>query len=141
IGYVSQFFSVIPRISAADVVAEPLLALGIDRGVARRRARELLERLEVAPVLWEGYPATFSGGERQRVNLARALIAPRELLLLDQPTSSLDPERARLVVDLLAERKRTGTGMIAVFHDLVSPALIDRAYDMEPRGHDREEQR
>jgi len=131
IGYVSQFFAVIPRVSAVGVVAEPLLTLGIEAGRARRQAREMLERLEVAPALWEGYPSTFSGGERQRVNLARALVAPRELLLLDEPTSSLDPGRARLVCELLAERKRAGTGMIAVFHDLVTPALIDHVYEME----------
>ena len=131
VGYVSQFFSVIPRVTAVDVVAEPLRTLGTEGDRARRGAREMLERLEVSPALWDCYPSTFSGGERQRVNLARALIAPRELLLLDEPTASLDPARARIVFELLDERKRAGTTMIAVLHDPAVPALFDRTYEME----------
>jgi alpha-D-ribose 1-methylphosphonate 5-triphosphate synthase subunit PhnL len=135
IGYVSQFFSAIPRVTAVDVVAEPLVARGVGRDRARRHARELLERLDVAPALWDGYPSTFSGGERQRVNLARALIAPRDLLLLDEPTASLDPARRQIVFDLLAERKEAGTAMIAVLHVPAVPGLFECVYDMpEERG-------
>jgi alpha-D-ribose 1-methylphosphonate 5-triphosphate synthase subunit PhnL len=130
IGYVSQFFSAIPRVTAVDVVAEPLVARGVGRDRARRHARELLERLDVAPALWDGYPSTFSGGERQRVNLARALIAPRDLLLLDEPTASLDPARRQIVFDLLAERKEAGTAVIAVLHVPAVPGLFERVYDM-----------
>lgn len=135
IGYVSQFFSTIPRVTAVDVVAEPLLSRGVSRDRARRHARDLLERLDVAPALWDGYPSTFSGGERQRVNLARALIAPRDLLLLDEPTASLDRERGGIVFDLLAERKQAGTAMIAVLHVPAVSDLFDGVYDMpEERG-------
>lgn len=126
VGHVSQFFSAIPRLTAVTVVAEPLLELGIDREVATRRAQEMLERLDIPPALWECYPSTFSGGERQRVNLARTLVAPRALILLDEPTASLDPARRGLVLSLLEELKRQGTAMIAVFHDLDRPSLVDR---------------
>lgn len=127
IGYVSQFFSAIPRQSAVAVVAEPLLVLGLDAPTARRRAQAMLARLDIPKSLWEGFPATFSGGERQRVNLARAFIAPRELILLDEPTASLDAARREIVFSLLAELKRAGTALIAVFHDAVPAALIDRS--------------
>jgi alpha-D-ribose 1-methylphosphonate 5-triphosphate synthase subunit PhnL len=128
VGYVSQFFHAIPRLTAVTVVAEPLLELGVEPAVARRRAREMLERLQIPEPLWECSPSTFSGGERQRVNLARALIAPRELLLLDEPTASLDPARGEVVLALLEELKRQSAAMIAVFHDSIPPALVDRTY-------------
>jgi alpha-D-ribose 1-methylphosphonate 5-triphosphate synthase subunit PhnL len=135
IGYVSQFFSTIPRVTAVDVVAEPLVARGVAPDRAQREARELLERLEVPGTLWDGYPSTFSGGERQRVNLARALIAPRALLLLDEPTASLDHTRGAIVGELLAERKEAGTATIAVLHGAPMPGLFDRVYDVpEGRG-------
>jgi alpha-D-ribose 1-methylphosphonate 5-triphosphate synthase subunit PhnL len=133
IGYVSQFFSTIPRVTAVDVVAEPLVARGVQPERARREARALLDRLEVAPSLWDGYPSTFSGGERQRVNLARALIVPRGLLLLDEPTASLDQARGGIVGELLAERKASGTAMIAVLHGAGMPDLFDFVYDMPER--------
>jgi alpha-D-ribose 1-methylphosphonate 5-triphosphate synthase subunit PhnL len=127
IGYVSQFFSAIPRLTALSVVAEPLLAMGVAPEAARRRAEEMLERLDIPEALWDCYPSTFSGGERQRVNLARALIAPRALILLDEPTASLDRVRRSIVLSLLAEMKRAGTSLIAVFHDPERPAVVDRA--------------
>jgi alpha-D-ribose 1-methylphosphonate 5-triphosphate synthase subunit PhnL len=126
IGYVSQFFQAIPRLTAVTVVAEPLLERGVDAGEARRRARAMLERLDIPASLWDGYPSTFSGGERQRVNLARALVATRALLLLDEPVASLDPARRARVLQLLAELKRDGAALIAVFHDVERPALVDR---------------
>jgi len=131
IGYVSQFFSTIPRLTAQTVVAEPLLLRGMELQAARRQAQAMLERLDLPPALWECYPSTFSGGERQRVNLARALIAPRELILLDEPTASLDPARRGIVLDLLAELKQAGTAMVAVFHDPDRPALVDRTLDLQ----------
>jgi alpha-D-ribose 1-methylphosphonate 5-triphosphate synthase subunit PhnL len=126
IGYVSQFFQAIPRLTAVTVVAEPLLERGVDAGEARRRARAMLERLDIPASLWDGYPSTFSGGERQRVNLARALVAARALLLLDEPVASLDPARRARVLQLLAELKHGGAALIAVFHDVERPALVDR---------------
>jgi alpha-D-ribose 1-methylphosphonate 5-triphosphate synthase subunit PhnL len=126
IGYVSQFFQAIPRLTAVTVVAEPLLEQGLNAGEARRRACAMLERLDVPASLWDGYPSTFSGGERQRVNLARALVATRALLLLDEPVASLDPARRARVLQLLAELKRDGAALIAVFHDVERPALVDR---------------
>ncbi len=131
VGYVSQFFSAIPRQSAAAVVAEPLLELGLDAPTARRRAEAMLARLDIPKPLWEGFPATFSGGERQRVNLARAFIAPRELILLDEPTASLDAARRDIVFSLLAELKRAGTALIAVLHDAVPTALVDRRLHLQ----------
>jgi alpha-D-ribose 1-methylphosphonate 5-triphosphate synthase subunit PhnL len=125
IGYVSQFFSAIPRLTALTVVAEPLLSSGTDPAAARRRAQEMLERLDIPEALWDCYPSTFSGGERQRVNLARALIAPRALILLDEPTASLDRVRRAIVLSLLAELKRAGTSLVLVFHDAERPALVD----------------
>lgn len=126
IGYVSQFFQAIPRLTAVTVVADPLLEQGVEVGEARRRACAMLERLDIPPSLWEAYPTTFSGGERQRVNLARALVASRALLLLDEPVASLDPARRGRVLHLLAELKRDGAALIAVFHDVERPTLVDR---------------
>lgn len=126
IGFVTQFLHCLPRKSARDVVAEPLLALGEDPELAGRRAAELLSRLNVPERLWRLPPATFSGGEKQRVNLARGLIAQPRLLLLDEPTASLDPTTTDRVVELLANLKREGMAMIAIFHD---PELVRRLAD------------
>jgi alpha-D-ribose 1-methylphosphonate 5-triphosphate synthase subunit PhnL len=127
LGYASQFLDEIPRVPAVDVVARPLRAAGTPTEAARDRARALLERLEVPESLWDAYPATFSGGERQRVNLARA-VAPRpRLLLLDEPTSALDPGTRAAAVDLLREYLDDGTTVVGVFHDAeVIEALADR---------------
>jgi alpha-D-ribose 1-methylphosphonate 5-triphosphate synthase subunit PhnL len=126
IGYVSQFFQAIPRLTAATVVAEPLREQGVKAEEAQRRARAMLERLDIPASLWDAFPSTFSGGERQRVNLARALVASRALLLLDEPVASLDPDRRARVLDLLDELKRDGAALIAVFHDVERPPLVDR---------------
>jgi alpha-D-ribose 1-methylphosphonate 5-triphosphate synthase subunit PhnL len=131
LGYVTQFLSVLPRIPAIDVVAEPLVPAGIPRSEAREKARALLQRLRIDPRLHDAYPCTFSGGEKQRVNLARAVIRPPRLLLLDEPTASLDPDAMQVVLDLLSEMKRNGTTMVAIFHDRsIMDRLMDDIYAM-----------
>jgi alpha-D-ribose 1-methylphosphonate 5-triphosphate synthase subunit PhnL len=117
IGYVSQFLRVIPRVSTLDLVAEPLIARGVDEHDARRRAGELLARLNISTRLWPLAPATFSGGEQQRVNIARGLIAAHPVLLLDEPTASLDAENRDVVASLVTEAREQGAAIIGIFHD------------------------
>jgi alpha-D-ribose 1-methylphosphonate 5-triphosphate synthase subunit PhnL len=117
IRYCSQFLSVIPRVSAIDVVAEPLFRLEKDKEQARTRARLLLEMLGLPSGLWDAYPVTFSGGEQQRVNVARAIIARPRLLLIDEPTASLDAKTKDVVIDLIRELKQHGTAVLCISHD------------------------
>jgi alpha-D-ribose 1-methylphosphonate 5-triphosphate synthase subunit PhnL len=117
IAYVSQFLRVIPRVSTLDVVAEPLRQRGADAESARERAAELLTRLNVPKRLWSLAPATFSGGEQQRVNIARGLIGGHPILLLDEPTASLDADNRAVVIDLIHEAKADGRCLIGIFHD------------------------
>ena len=117
IGYVSQFLRVIPRVPALAVVAEAATAFGIERDEADRRARDLLTLLNVPERLWSLPPATFSGGEQQRVNIARGFIADHPILLLDEPTASLDARNRAAVVELIETKKRTGTAIVGIFHD------------------------
>jgi len=126
IGFVTQFLHCLPRKSAIDVVAEPLFARGVDAAEARARAEKLLEQLAVPSHLWNVPPSTFSGGEKQRVNLARGLIAQPRLLLLDEPTASLDPFTTERVVAHIQGLKETGIGMLAIFHH---PDLVRRLAD------------
>jgi alpha-D-ribose 1-methylphosphonate 5-triphosphate synthase subunit PhnL len=131
IGYVTQFLSVLPRVTATDVVAEPLVAAGQSRNQAREHARDLLNRLRIPARLHEAFPCTFSGGEKQRVNLARAVSRPLRLLLLDEPTASLDLAAMKIVLEILCEMKTAGTTMIAVFHNLATmQALVDDIFHM-----------
>ena len=117
-GYVSQFLKVIPRVSALDVVMEPILARnGVSRDEARQRAVGLLERLRIPKHLFNAYPATFSGGEQQRINIAHAVSWKPQLLLLDEPTASLDSASVGLVLDILRELRNEGTTMVGIFHD------------------------
>jgi len=130
-GYATQFLSVLPRVPARDVVAEPLVVAGVPRLEARERAQRLLQRLRIDSRLHDAFPCTFSGGEKQRVNLARAVIRPSRLLLLDEPTASLDPEAMQVVLDLLSEMKARGTTIIAIFHDRsIMDRLMDDIYTM-----------
>jgi alpha-D-ribose 1-methylphosphonate 5-triphosphate synthase subunit PhnL len=131
IGYVSQFLRAVPRVAAIDVVAEPLVVAGAAPEVARDRAAALLARLNVPERMWNLPPATFSGGEQQRINVARGFLPDLPLLLLDEPTASLDAENRAVVIDLIAEKKRRGTAVVAIAHDEeVRAAIADRLVDV-----------
>lgn len=135
VGYVSQFLRVIPRVSALDVVAEPLIEdvahdiAAIEE--AREIARALLTRLRIPESLWELPPATFSGGEQQRINIARNMIKPRPILLLDEPTASLDAANTQTVIDLIHEALARGAALVGIFHDAhVGHAVATRHIDV-----------
>ena len=131
LGYVSQFLRTVPRVSALDVVAEPLFARGVDAAQAKDKAAELLAKLNLPRELWSLPPATFSGGEQQRVNIARGFITSHRILLLDEPTASLDAVNRRVVVEMIAEKKREGVAMLGIFHDEeVREAVADRILDV-----------
>jgi alpha-D-ribose 1-methylphosphonate 5-triphosphate synthase subunit PhnL len=131
LGYVSQFLRAVPRVPAIDVVAEPLLASGVPRDVARERAADLLARLNIPQRLWPLPPATFSGGEQQRVNIARGFLSDLPILLLDEPTASLDAGNRAVVVDLVVEKKRRGAAVVAIVHDDdVRSAIADTRVDV-----------
>lgn len=131
VGYVSQFLRVIPRVGALDVVAEPLAEDGGGAEAAREQAREWLQRLHIPERLWQLPPATFSGGEQQRVNIARNLIKPRPLLLLDEPTASLDAANTATVIELIREAVARGAAVLGIFHDAqVGEAVATRRVDV-----------
>ncbi|MGL5167094.1 MAG: phosphonate C-P lyase system protein PhnL [Afipia sp.] len=131
IGYVSQFLRAVPRVATLDVVAEPLIANGVARDEARARAGSLLRRLNIAERLWTLPPSTFSGGEQQRVNIARGFISDMPILLLDEPTASLDGVNRRIVVDLIGEKKQRNVAMVAIVHDDdVRNLIADRTIDV-----------
>jgi len=131
LGYVSQFLRTVPRVSALDVVAEPLVARGVASEEARETAATLLSQLNLPQELWSLPPATFSGGEQQRVNIARGFITDHTILLLDEPTASLDARNRRVVVEMIAEKKRKGVALLGIFHDEeVREAVADRIVDV-----------
>ncbi len=135
VGYVSQFLRVIPRVAALDVVAEPLLDLAGDDPVARAaaldQARQWLTRLRIPERLWHLPPATFSGGEQQRINIARSMIRRRPLMLMDEPTASLDAANAATVVALMQEAMQAGSALLGIFHDAeVAAAVSTRRVDV-----------
>lgn len=131
LGYVSQFLRVIPRVTCLDVVMEPALARGEDLEQARERAQALLTRLNIPQRLWGLAPGTFSGGEQQRVNIARGFMVHWPVMLLDEPTASLDDVNRQEVLSLIQEAKQAGTAIIGIFHDKAArEAVADCYFDM-----------
>jgi len=131
LGYVSQFLRVVPRVATVDVVAEPLLAQGAEEDAARAAARALLARLNIPERLWALSPTTFSGGEQQRVNIARGFIRQSAALLLDEPTASLDAANREVVLRLIEEAKARGSAIVGIFHDETARARVcDRLVDV-----------
>jgi alpha-D-ribose 1-methylphosphonate 5-triphosphate synthase subunit PhnL len=131
LGYVSQFLRAVPRVPAIDVVAEPLIMTGVTREEARERAGELLRCLNIPERLWTLPPSTFSGGEQQRVNIARGFICDLPILLLDEPTASLDAVNGDVVVNFIEEKKRAGVAIVAIVHDdQIRNLIADRIVDV-----------
>ncbi|MFN4099766.1 MAG: phosphonate C-P lyase system protein PhnL [Pararhodobacter sp.] len=135
LGYVSQFLRVVPRVPTLSVVAEPLLALGIPAHEAEARAAALLARLNIPERLWSLSPTTFSGGEQQRVNIARGFIHHWPAMLLDEPTASLDAGNRAVVLRLITEAKARGAAILGIFHDEGARAAVcDRVVDVTSFG-------
>lgn len=131
LGYVSQFLRVVPRVPTLAVVAEPCLALGVGRADAEAWARSLLARLRIPPALWGLSPLIFSGGEQQRVNIARGFVHEFPVLLLDEPTASLDEANRETVLELIGEAKARGAAILGIFHDRAARARVaDREVDV-----------
>ncbi|PWV98887.1 alpha-D-ribose 1-methylphosphonate 5-triphosphate synthase subunit PhnL [Hoeflea marina] len=138
IGYVSQFLRAVPRVSALDVAAEPLVMRGTAAEEARRQAGALFEQLNLPERLWSLPPATFSGGEQQRVNIARGFITDHPVLLLDEPTASLDATNRDVVIELIRAKKRAGVALLGIFHDgEVRDAVADRIIDVSAFAPER----
>ncbi|MGY8685106.1 phosphonate C-P lyase system protein PhnL [Bradyrhizobium sp. UFLA05-153] len=131
IGYVSQFLRVIPRVASIDVVTEPAIAIGVRVDDAHVKAKELLARLNIPKRLWSLAPATFSGGEQQRVNIARGFMVDYPILLLDEPTASLDSSNRKVVTALINEAKARGVAIVGIFHDEeVRNTVTDRLFEI-----------
>lgn len=131
IGYVSQFLRVVPRVPTIDVVAEPALQAGMGTDQAYGRAADLLTRLRIPENLWSLSPLTFSGGEQQRVNIARGFARHYPALLVDEPTASLDGDNRATVLDLITEAKARGVAILGIFHDAAARAQVcDREVDV-----------
>lgn len=132
INYCSQFLSVIPRVSAVDVVCENLFRIEKNKNKAREKAKEVLEQLGLPFELWDAFPVTFSGGEQQRINVARAIIAGPRFLLIDEPTASLDVRTKDIVIDMIVDLKRNGTSVLCISHDEYTlDRLVDRRIELQ----------
>lgn len=132
IGYVSQFLNVMPRTTAREIVEHAVLEMGCDRNSAASEAERMLSHFELDRELWDSYPTTFSGGEKLRLNIARAMVKHPRLLLLDEPTASLDNSSKLRVKELIQQLKGEGTTMIGIFHDIdFMEGLCDRKYNMQ----------
>lgn len=132
IGYVSQFLHAIPRVSALDIVAEPLLRRGFSLHEAKSISSSLLERFSIPENLHDAYPSTFSGGEQQKVNIAKAIVWRPRLLLLDEPTASLDVNSISAVMEVLKELREQGTTMLGIFHDAgIMKTFADTVFNMK----------
>ena len=132
LGYVSQFLRVVPRVPTLKVVAEPLLSIGKPEAESLEMAEALLEELNIPKKLWQLSPTTFSGGEQQRVNIARGFSYEFPALLLDEPTASLDKENRDIVISLINRAKNKGTAIVGIFHDQQARELIcDREIDVK----------
>lgn len=130
-GYVSQFLRVIPRVNTLDIVSEPLRRQGIDVDTAKKRAADLLERLNIPEHLWHLAPSTFSGGEQQRVNIAHCFVTHYPIMLLDEPTASLDASNRQVVIALIHEAMQRGAALVGIFHDQeVRDAVGTHFYDI-----------
>ncbi len=131
VGFAGQFLRVVPRVPCVDIVSEPLRSLGVSADDARRKAEGLLDLLRIPKRLWNIAPATFSGGEQQRINIARIFAADYPIMLLDEPTASLDGENRSTVVELIREAKKRGAAIVGIFHDdEVRRAVADRILEM-----------
>lgn len=131
IGYVSQFLRVIPRVNTLDIVSEPLRRQGVGKETAERKASTLLERLNIPERLWHLSPNTFSGGEQQRVNIAHCFVTHYPIMLLDEPTASLDADNRAVVIELMREAMQRGAALVGIFHDSeVRDAIGTHFYDI-----------
>ena len=131
-GYVSQFLRVLPRVSALEIVAEPLVLQGVAEDDARRRARAMLAKVNLPEALWGLSPLTFSGGEQQRVNIARGFIRTYPILLVDEPTASLDAGNRQTVIGIIREALANGAAILGIFHDEIArQALASRSFNLE----------
>lgn len=132
IGYVSQFLSIMPRTTAKETVEQAVLEMGFSKEYAEAEAEKMLTHFELDKELWDSYPNTFSGGEKLRLNIARAMVKHPRLLLLDEPTASLDNSSKEKVRELIEQLKREGTTMLGIFHDIdFMDGLCDKKYNME----------
>lgn len=131
IGYISQFLNVIPRTTARSMIVQAVLETGKDEDTAHAEAEAMLTHFELDKALWDSYAQTFSGGEKLRLNIARAMVKHPRLLLLDEPTASLDQHSKERVRELIEQLKNEGTTMLGIFHDIeFMQGLCDREYKM-----------
>ncbi|MGM7719247.1 phosphonate C-P lyase system protein PhnL [Metabacillus sp. Hm71] len=132
IGYVSQFLNVMPRVTALEVVMDAILEMGVSTTEAEEQAKKMLAHFQLSESLWNSFPRTFSGGEKLRLNLAQAMVKKPKLLLLDEPTASLDDASKQSVKEMIEQLKQSGTSMIGIFHDLeFMEAVVDSHYHLE----------